>query len=395
MTDRIAAGAAPEPIRVAIIGAGFAGLQHVDAVRRGGYGEIAALVGTDRERVRASARLAGVERVETDPMAVMADPSIAIVHICTPNVTHADLARAALTAGKHVVVEKPLGRSSADAREIVELAERTGRHAMVPFTYRGYPMVRSMRDLVARAGLGELRLVHGHYLQDWLARDSDFNWRIDPVLGGASRAIADIGSHWFDMAEWVAGDRVVEVFAELATFIPFRDRPEQATHAFERSSGAVERVEVHSEDAGLLLLRFAGGARGACVISQVSIGHQNDLSIEFEGAERSVRWQQEAPERIWIGSADAGEERWRTPEAVAAGTPHLPAGHPEGWGEALRDVLRPFYAAIAAGDDPPPRGAPAAYPTLTDGMRAATFVDAVLRSAQETRWVSLAAVDRG
>jgi predicted dehydrogenase len=387
----------PRSLRSVVIGAGFAGLSHVDAVRRGGFADVVALVGPESPRLRASAMAAGVERVEVDPSAVFADPAVGVVHVCTPNRTHAELARAALEAGKHVVVEKPLAMSVAEATGLVSLADRVRRHAMVPFTYRGYATAGALRELVRGPGIGALRLVHGRYLQDWLADESDYNWRIDPAESGASRAVADIGSHWFDMAEWVTGDRVESVLADLATFLPYRDRPLVPARAFETASGPTERVPVESEDAGLVLLRFRSGARGSCVLSQVSLGHKNDFRMELDGAERSAWWHQEDPERLWVASRDGVEGRWRTPGPVPAGPPHLPQGHVEGWGDALRDVLRPFYAAVAAGSPPPAPGreADAAYPTLSDGLRAAVFVEACVRSARESRWVRLDEVVAG
>jgi predicted dehydrogenase len=385
----------PRPLLSAVIGAGFAGLSHVDAVRRGGYAEVVALVGPDSPRLRAAAAAAGVERVDTDAGAVFADPSIDVVHVCTPNRTHAELARAALDAGKHVVVEKPLAMSVAEATGLVSRADRVRRHAMVPFTYRGYATAGGLRELVRGGGIGRLRLVHGRYLQDWLAAESDYNWRIDPAESGASRAVADIGSHWFDMAEWVAGDRVEAVLADLATFLPYRERPLVPARAFEAAAGPTERVSVESEDAGLVLLRFRSGARGSCVLSQVSLGHKNDFTMELDGAERSAWWHQEDPERLWVASRHGVEGRWRVPGPVAAGPPHLPQGHVEGWGDALRDVLRPFYAAVAAGSPPPGPGDVADYPTLRDGLRAAVFVEACVRSARESRWVALDEVAQG
>ena len=172
-------------LRAAVIGTGFVGPFHVDAIRRGGYADVVAIAGSDRERTRARAAALGVPHATTDVGALLADPSIDVVHVCTPNRTHVELATAALEAGKHLVLEKPVALDAASARGLVELAARRGRHAAVALTYRGYPMVRRARNLIAAGEVGELRLVHGGYIQDWLANPTDYNWRLEPETGGA------------------------------------------------------------------------------------------------------------------------------------------------------------------------------------------------------------------
>jgi predicted dehydrogenase len=379
-------------IRAAVIGTGFVGPFHVDAIRRGGYGEVVALAGSDAARTRARATALGVPRATTDVQELIDDPSIDVVHVCTPNRTHVELATAVLEAGKHLVLEKPVALDSDSARGLVDLARNQARHAAVALTYRGYPMVRRARSLVRAGEAGDIRLVHGGYIQDWLADPTDYNWRLEPDVGGASRAVADIGSHWFDTAEFITGLRVEEVFADLATFLPRRSRPLAGTVAFGTSEGPAEEVAVHSEDAATILLRFAGGARGSAVISQVSPGRKNAFSLEFAGSQATLDWDQEDPERLWIRTRDEARQLTRRPEdgpGSGPGVPSLPAGHPEGWAEALRDLLRPFYAAVSAGR-PPAEGPEPGYPTLDDGARGVAFVEAVLSSARSGRWVSLA-----
>jgi predicted dehydrogenase len=389
MTD----DAARPRLRSAVIGTGFVGPFHVDAVRRGGYADVAAIVGSDEERTRARAELLGVPRGTADVASVLDDPSIDVVHVCTPNRTHVELATAVLEAGKHLVLEKPAALDSASARSLADLAARLGRHAVVALTYRGYPMVRRARALVASGEVGELRLIHGGYIQDWLASASDYNWRLEPEAGGASRAVADIGTHWFDTAEFIAGLRVEAVFADLATFIARRTRPLTAAAAFAAADGPTEEVAVASEDAATILVRFEGGARGAAVISQVSPGRKNAFQLELAGSLATLDWDQEDAEHLWVRNRTEARLLTRGAEdgpPPGPGIPSLPAGHPEGWAEALRDLLRPFYAAIAAGDPPPSGGGSSPYPTLTDGARGVAFVEAILESARESRWVTLA-----
>lgn len=378
------------PIRSAIVGTGFIGPHHIDAVRRGGYGEVVTLVDRDPERGPETARALGVERAVTAFEDVLGDPSIDVIHICTPNHTHVELASAAMEAGKHVVVEKPVATDRAGAETLIDIARRTGRHAAVALTYRGYPMVRRARDLVRDGRLGKMRLVHGGYLQDWLADATDYNWRLDPAAGGVSRAFADIGTHWFDTVEFIAGARVVAVMADLATLVPIRHRPARAGPAFRAGTAASEPVEISTEDAATVLVRFEDGARGALVVSQVSPGHKNDLTVHLSGADQSLGWSQEAPEQLWMGGRHETSIATRAPSAEDSpvGVPALPAGHPEGWSDALRDVLRPFYAAIAAGDALPADDA-STYPTLADGARGVALIEAVVESSRAQRWVDV------
>jgi predicted dehydrogenase len=234
-----------------------------------------------------------------------------------------------------------------------------------------------------------VRIVRGGYVQDWLSRPTDYNWRVDPEVSGRSRAVADIGTHWFDTAEFVIGQRVASVNADLATFIRTRSRPLAGSVAFATGDGPAEPVAVDSEDAAAILLRFAGGARGSCVVSQVSTGHKNAFSLAVDGGVRSLSWEQERPEELWIWDRGEARRLVRDPAGAqpGAGVPWLPAGHPEGWGEALRDLLRPFYAAVA--DRVPPTIEDAPYPTFRDGARSVAFVDAVLESAASGGWVDM------
>lgn len=380
-------------LRSAVVGAGFIGPHHIDAVRRGGYAEVTVLVDRDPARGPATASALGVERAVTDVAEVLADQTIDVVHICTPNHTHVGLARAAMEAGKHVVVEKPIALDRAGAAELLEVAARTGCHAAVALTYRGYPMVQHARELVAAGRIGRLRLVHGGYLQDWLADENDYNWRLDSAAGGVSRAFADIGTHWFDTVEFIAGARVVAVMADLSTLVPVRHRPMRAGAAFSVGSGGTEPVQIDTEDAATILVRFEDGAHGTVIVSQVSPGHKNDLTIHLAGSERSIGWAQESPEKLHLDARDESATLSRAPAADGwpFGVPALPAGHPEGWGEALRDVLRPFYAAIASGE-PPRDGVDAPYPTLADGARGIALIEAVVTSSRTERWVDIEAV---
>ena len=382
-------------LRTAVVGTGFVGPFHVDAVRRTGLAEVSVLVGSDLERTEARAEALGVDAATTELERVLDDPTIDVVHVCTPNATHVELATRVLEAGKHLVLEKPVATSAADAWCLVDLAARLGRHAATALTYRGYPMVRRARALVAAGEVGDLRLVHGTYIQDWLSEPTDYNWRLEPEISGTSRAVADIGSHWFDTAEFISGARVTEVVADLAIFIPRRMRPVGGSVAFAAAAGPVEEVEVQSEDAATILVRFEGGARGACVVSQVSPGRKNGLAVEVAGSRATLQWHQEEPERVWLHTREEARVLTRGPADGSPpgtpGIPTLPAGHPEGWAEALRDLLRAFYEAVGSDTPPSPPGVPVPYPTLADGARGVAFVEAAVRSSQAGRWTPIEA----
>jgi predicted dehydrogenase len=372
-------------LRAAVIGMGFIGPNHVDAVRRGGHADVVAVADESAERAESRASALAIPARTADIDTIVGDPGIDVIHVCTPNLTHVAIASAALQAEKHVVVEKPMAPDAAAAHQLSALARARGSHLMVAFTYRGYPQVRRARALIADGEAGDVRLVHGSYLQDWLSDPEDYNWRIDPSVGGASRAVADIGTHWFDLAEFVSGIRAEEVFADLATLIPVRYRPEQGALAFGATTGPRTPVRIESEDAATILLRFAGGRRGALVVSQVSPGHRNDLTLEVGASRLSLAWRQESPEHLWLGSRADNRVIDRLVREQPTGVPDLPTGHPEGWSEALRDLFRPFYGAIAA-NVRPDQVPPGSYPSADDGLRAVEFVETVLRSARSGRW---------
>ena len=372
-------------LRVAIAGTGFIGAVHAHAARRAGA-HVVGVAASSPESARAAADRLGVERAFADAMALATDPAVDVVHICTPNHLHGPLASAALAAGKHVVCEKPLALDAAEARSLVAAAEAVGLVATVPFVYRFYALVREARARVAAGGIGPVRLVHGSYLQDWLADANDDNWRVDPALGGGSRAFADIGSHWCDLVEFVSGDRIVAVCAETATAVP--ERVMAAAHAFagphhEPASGSKRTVT--TEDIGLVLFRTAGGAVGTVVVSQVSPGRKNRLQFEIAGADASLGFDQEQPETLWVGRRPSSELVVRDGAYLdPAASPYavLPPGHPQGYQDCFDAFVADTYRAIRDGGT----GGVDGLPTFTDGARAADITDTVLRSASSGRW---------
>jgi predicted dehydrogenase len=370
----------PDRLRAAIAGLGFIGPVHLRAARLAGA-EIVGISGSDPDRMRAAAASLDVARVYDSSEALATDPHVDVVHICTPNHVHASLARLALAAGKHVICEKPLATTAADAAELVELAERAVVVVAVPFVYRFHPVVREARARIAGGRAGAIHLIHGSYLQDWLASPDDYNWRVDPVLGGPSRAFADIGSHWCDLVEFVTGHRIARVSARTVT--AFAERLAGRASAFQRAVGERPRVRVAGEDAVTMMFETDGGAAGTLVISQISPGRKNRLWFEIDAANESLAFDQESPEQLWVGARDRQEIVVRDPAHLAAPAARyatLPAGHAQGYGDAFNAFIADTYAAIRGG------ALPDGLPTFRDGLRAARITEAVLASARSRAW---------
>ena len=293
-------------IGMGLVGPGFVGAHHIDAVRRLGFVDIVAIAASSEASARRKADALGVPKAYGSYEALVADPDVHVVHNTTPNYLHVPVILAALEKGKHVVSDKPLATTSADARRLVDAAQRAGVVHAVTFNYRGNPLVQQAREMIAGGELGAVHFVHGAYLQDWLLEPTDFSWRLEPDKGGASSAVGDIGSHWCDLVQHVAGQRIVEVLADLTTVIQTRMKPASATEAFATSSSdAREPVTITSEDLATILVRFDGGARGSVSVGQVCAGHKNGLWFEVNGRRASVRWLQERQNELWIGRREA------------------------------------------------------------------------------------------
>ena len=374
------------PPRAALIGTGFIGAVHLEALRRLGV-PVVGVLGSSPERSRRRAEEWGLPRGYADLAELLADDAVDVVHITSPNDLHFEQARDCLLAGRHVVCEKPLAMSSEQTAQLVALAASTGLVAAVNYNIRFYPQVHEMRERIADGSTGRPYLVTGSYLQDWLLKDTDWNWRVESARGGRLRTVGDIGSHWFDLATFVTGQRIVEVMADLTTFIPVRRRPVGEVETFS-SSGDGPTVDhpVTSEDAGSILVRFDGGARGAITVSQVSAGRKNGVAIEVGGATASLAWSGERPEELWIGHRDAPNSiLLRDPAlltAPAAAIAGLPGGHAEGFENTFKAMYARVYADVAAGG---PSASPA-YATFADGHEELLIVEAVERSARTASW---------
>jgi predicted dehydrogenase len=361
MSDRVRSG---------IIGAGFIGSVHAHAVRAAG-GDLVAVADHSQEAAEEGARRLGARFAAESAEGLIASDDVDVVHICTPNNLHAPLARLALEAGKAVVCEKPLATTLRDAEELASLAAEHGAVTAVPFVYRYYQSALEARARVRSGDVGQLWLLHGSYLQDWLSTSADVNWRVDAAVGGASRAFADIGVHWCDLVEFVSGHRITRLSAQRKTAINSRD----------------STVEVTTEDIATVQFETDLGAVGSVVVSQVSPGRKNRLWFSLDGADQSLSFDQELPETLWVGSRSyaavvpRGVTERRTGSALL--TP-LPPGHPQGYQDCFNALVGDVYQAVAA---KVPEEVPEGMPSFADGVRAAQITQAVLDSVAGECWV--------
>ena len=372
-------------IKAAVVGTGFIGVVHVDALRRLGV-EVTGVVGSTPERAAAK----GIAPAYDSYEALLDDERVDVVHLTTPNHLHYPQVKQALAAGKHVVCEKPLATTAEESAELVELAEASGLVHCTNFNIRFYPMNQEARARIHAGELGNVWSVHGGYLQDWLATPTDWNWRLEPDKAGELRAVGDIGSHWLDLTQWLIGQRVVELLADLATAIPVRQRPMGEVETF-ASAADVERedAEMSTEDFAHILVRYHGGARGAFVLSQVATGRKNSIRYEVDGSRGALAWEGERHEELWIGHRDAPNQvLLRNPALLAPDASrftHLPVAHAEGFASTFRELYRAVYADVARGE---PSAEPD-YPTFRDGHLENVLGDAVALSNRERRWVEV------
>lgn len=369
------------PPRVALIGTGMIGAAHLRAARDAGA-EVVGVLGSSASRSASVAEQWGIPRGYTDLDELLSDrPDV--VHVCTPNDTHVEYGLRIVEAGLHLVLEKPIATALADAERLATAVEAAGVVAAVPFVYRYHPLIREIRARRLNGDFGDILLVHGTYLQDWLVSPDASTWRVDPVRGGASRAFADIGSHWADLAEFVTGERFVSASASLT--IAYPTRPAQTAASFSAPAASGERVDVRTEDVAVATFRTERGIVANTVISQVSAGRKNRLWLEVAGSEGSAAFDQESPDAMWLGGQDGSTILHRGEGRVSpdqARMNRMPAGHAQGWTDAFASFSADVYAAV--------RGEmPEGLPTVADGLRSVRVVDAVLRSADQQGWAEV------
>ncbi|MYA89177.1 MAG: Gfo/Idh/MocA family oxidoreductase [Boseongicola sp. SB0662_bin_57] len=375
-------------IGVAIIGTGFIGSVHLAAVRRLGL-DVRGVLGSSADRGAARAAELGVGRAYADLDELVADGSASVVHVTSPNNAHFPQVKALLQAGKHVICEKPLAVTAAQSAELAEIARTSDCVAAVCYNIRFYPLNQHAHRLVADGELGDIRFVTGHYHQDWLAKPTDWNWRLEADKGGALRSVGDIGTHWLDLTTFITGLKPVHVLADLATFIPEREKPGGPVETFSSSAGQTEKVRVDTDDAAAILIRYDTGARGVMSTSQINVGRKNELVWDIAGSCGSAAWHSETPDHLWLGRRDGPNEvlhrdfTLMNDTGIAAAT--LPPGHVEGFADSFFALFRQVYRDISEGG----RQADSTWATFEDGHLEMQFCDAVLKSMQEGRWVEI------
>lgn len=377
-------------VTAAVVGAGFIGPVHVEALRRLGV-RVKGILGVDQaESDRAAASL-GLSKAYTSIDEVLADPEVQSVHLAVPNVLHYPLAKRVLEAGKHVLCEKPLAMNSRESGELVKLAASKNLAAAVCYNLRFYPLNLHAREMVQKGDLGTVYTINGSYVQDWLLYDTDYNWRVLADQGGALRAVADIGTHWMDLVLSITGLEVEAVLADLYTVHPVRKRPKGEVETFTgkmQQERQTEPVQIDTEDYASILFRFRGGGRGTLNVSQVTAGRKNCLRYEIAGSKCALAWNSESPNEIWIGHRErANELLLRDPALVsdlARRFLNYPGGHNEGFPDAFKQCFRSFYQAIASGDLSKPL-----YPTFAEGHREVVLCEAILQSHREQRWITV------
>lgn len=378
-------------LRAAVAGLGFMGGTHIEALRRAGI-EVVGCLGLSPEEGQAKAAQYRLAKGYANLEEIVSDPDVDVVHVCTPNNLHYAMCKAALEAGKHVICEKPLATSVEEASELAQLAVEKNLVGAVNYNMRFYPMCFDARRRIQIGTIGEVRLIHGYYLQDWLFHSTDWNWRLESHLGGKLRAVADIGTHWFDMVMWLTGSRITAVMADFATVLPTRLRPAQAVETFGSkltASNAVEEVQIDTEDYATIMVRFDNGAHGVVTLSQVSAGHKNQMIWEINGSAASLHWQGENPNELWIGRRDKPNMViTKDPALMLEDTRYMasyPGGHAEGYPDTFKQSFLNIYNAIAGRES----NTSQAFATFSDGAQELVLCDAIQRSAQEGRWIDV------
>jgi len=376
-------------LKTAVIGTGFMGRVHLEMLRRVENVDVVAVVGRQLASAQKMAAGYGAEALD-DYGKLLEDSTLDAVHICTPNATHYSIVNDAFRAGKHVLCEKPLTVSVVEARELVDLAQKTGLRNCLCNNLRYYPMVQQMRRMIEAGEIGEVLIAQGTYSQDWMLYPTDWNWRVDANVSGPSRAMADIGSHWFDMIEHLTGLRVQSLCADLQIFHPTRKRPKRSVETFTGKLPSAEDVEdtpVTTEDFGAVIFRLGDRARGSMTASQVSAGRKNGFTFEIFGSKSGVSWNQERPDELWIGHRnDPNQIIVKDPSLLKDGArsyADLPGGHSEGYDDTFKQVFRRFYRSVL---EP---GSAAEYPQFSDGLRQMTILQAELDSYRTRGWVNV------
>lgn len=380
-------------IKAGIIGMGYIGVSHIEALRRIGFVELCAVADANFALAKRKAEEFGIPRCYPTMDALIADPEIEAIHNCTPNHLHMEVNEKIIQAGKHIFSEKPLAKTSAESARMLELLDaHPDTVAGVNFCYRMYPLIQDAKLRIAAGEIGRPYLIHGSYLQDWLLFDTDYNWRVEPEYCGASRCVGDIGSHWIDTAQVLAGCRITEVCAQTATVLPVRKKPTAQVETFASNTGGeYEEVPVKTEDYAGVLVKFENGASGVFQCSQVSAGRKCFIDIEVDGSLASLHWNHEMGDRMWKGNRDKQNEQiMRNPNLMlpeARQYSYLAAGHAEGWNDAFKNNVEAFYRFIRDGKKHATDRAD--FATFEEGHYIMKLTEAIIQSGKERRWIAI------
>lgn len=379
-------------IGVGVIGTGFIGPVHIEALRRLGFVDVVALADVNIEKAKEKAEQLGIQKVFGDYKEMLADDEIESVHICVPNFLHYRMAKDVISAGKHVVCDKPLALTSAEAEELVALAEQKGVVAALNFNVRFYPLLFQVKQMIENGDLGEIFAINGSYQQDWLQKITDYSWRLEPDKSGESRAVADIGSHWFDAIEFVTNAKVTKVCADLATFFPVRMKPLKPVETYSGkilSSDDYEEVPINTEDYSSILLKFDNGAHGSLTVNQVAAGRKNRMYFEIYGSKAAVAFDAENPNELWIGKRDGNNEMIiKDPSLVYGVVGEIigyPGGHAEGFPDTFKQCFNRVYRYIASSDE----NKTIDFPTFKDGLRDLILCETIVESGKQEKWLDV------
>jgi len=382
-------------IKAGIIGTGFIGKAHIESLRRLGYVEVVAFSYHNAELAQQKAKLLSIDKAYGDYHDLLKDSEIEVVHICTPNNLHYTIAKEALEAGKHVICEKPLAMNSSEAEDLIKIARQKNLVNAVHFNIRFYPLIHQAKAMVGKGDLGTILAVNGSYQQDWLFHETDYNWRLEPEFSGNSRAVADIGSHWLDLVEFITKIKINQVCADFAIFHPVRKKPLNLK-SVETYAGKIlspkdyADVTINTEDYASILLRFDNGAHGSLTVNQVAAGRKNRVYFEIYGSNKAISWNSEIPNELWVGRRDGNNEIiMKDPSLVddyAREIISFPGGHNEGFPDTSKQMFEKVYKYIAGkgylnGEVPE-------FPTFEAGYRELVLCENIFKSSKENRWVT-------
>jgi len=382
-------------IKAGIIGTGFIGPLHIEALRRLGYVEVVAFSYNNAKLAQQKAKLLSIDKAYGDYHDLLKNPEIEVVHICTPNNLHYTMSKEALEAGKHVICEKPLSMNSSEAEDLIKIAKQKNLVNAVHFNIRFYPLIHQAKAMVEKGDLGTILAVNGSYQQDWLFYETDYNWRLEPEFSGNSRAVADIGSHWLDLIEFITKIKINQVCADFAIFHPVRKKPLNSK-SVETYAGKIlspkdyTDVTINTEDYASILLRFDNGAHGSLTVNQVAAGRKNRVYFEIYGSRKAISWNSETPNELWVGRRDGNNEIiMKDPSLVYDYSREIisfPGGHNEGFPDTSKQMFAKVYKYIAGkgylnGEVPE-------FPTFEAGYRELVLCENIFKSSKENRWVT-------